>query len=167
MKTSIENVEVMLEQYGNAILRVAVTYVKNRQDAEDILQDVLEKYMMIGPTFANTNHEKAWFLRVAINMAKNKCKSSTFRLRSNWIESGEYYDTYKDNDILKAVYELPLKYKEVIYLYYYEEYSVKEIAELVQKKESTVKSLLNRGRVKLSGALREEYGNEYGHTESL
>ncbi len=161
MQTEITKAAEKLELYGNSILRIAVTYVKNRQDAEDILQDVLVKYMTTKPDFVNDEHEKAWFLRVAINMAKNKCKSAAFRLHTSLEDNGSCVDEYEYNSILEAVYQLPTKYKEIIYLYYYEEYSVKEIAELLHKKEATVKSLLRRGREKLSRILREDEENAY------
>ncbi len=167
MQTSMTKVAEKMDMYGNMILRVAVTYVKNKQDAEDILQDVLVKYITGNPTFVSADHEKAWFLRVAINMAKNKCHSAAFRLRDNWMETDRYCDAYQCNDVLEAVYQLPTKYKEIIYLYYYEEYSVKEIAELIHKKETTVKSLLRRGRDKLGRALKEDYGDEYSNQESI
>ena len=156
-----------MDLYGNTIFRVAFTYMKNMQDAEDILQDVLLTYMTSNPTFLSVEHEKAWFLRVAINKAKNKCHSAAFRLRGDWKESDSYSDAYQCNDVLEAVYLLPTKYKEIIYLYYYEEYSVKEIAELLHKKEATVKSLLRRGREKLGRALKEDYQDEYSNQESI
>ena len=167
MQTAMTKAAEKLDLYGDNILRIAVTYLKNRQDAEDILQDVMVKYMTCNPTFTSQQHEKAWFLRVAINMAKNKCRSAAFRLRGNWIETDSYCDTYQYNDVLEAVYQLPTKYKEIIYLYYYEEYSVKEIAQLLQKKEVTVKSLLKRGREKLGGLLKEDYGHAYNNKASI
>ncbi len=156
LQTETTNAAEKLNLYGNSILRIAATYVKNKQDAEDILQDVLVKYMTKEPSFANDEHEKAWFLRVAINMAKNKCKSAAFRLHTSLEENVSSVDKYEYNSVLEAVYQLPTKYKEIIYLYYYEEYSVKEIAGLLHKKEATVKSLLRRGREKLSVVLKED-----------
>lgn len=156
VQTYMEEVVVMMELYGNTILRIALSYVKIRQDAEDILQDVLVKYMTTQPKFSNKNHEKAWFLRVAINMAKNKCNSAAYRLRGNGVDTDYISEAYQHNDVLEAVYQLPVKYKEIIYLYYYEDYSTKEIAEFLHKKETTVKSLLRRGRIKLSGTLKED-----------
>ena len=156
MQAANTKVAEKLELYGNSILRIAVTYVKNKQDAEDILQDVLIKYMTYQPSFESTDHEKAWFLRVAINMAKNKCKSAAFRLQVNLEESESYCEEYQYNSVLDAVKQLPTKYKEIIYLYYYEEYEVKEIAELLHKKEATIKSLLRRGRERLGRLLRED-----------
>ena len=167
LHTSTVKAAEKLDRYGNSILRIAVTYVKNKQDAEDILQDVLVKYITCNPVFENAEHEKAWFIRVSINMAKNKCHSAAFRLRGNWVDTGSYCDSYQYNDVLEAVYMLPAKYKDIIYLYYYEEYSVKEIAELLHKKESTVKSLLKRGREKLGRSLKEEYEDAYTNKASI
>ena len=165
--TSTTRAAEKLELYGSSILRIAVTYVKSKQDAEDILQDVLVKYMSCNPVFENEEHEKAWFLRVAINISKNKCHCAAFRLRGDWVDSDSYCEAYQYNDVLEAVYELPAKYKDIIYLYYYEEYSIKEIARLFHKKEATVKSLLRRGRERLGRSLKEDYEDAYTNKASI
>lgn len=149
--------EEKMNQYGDMILRLAFTYMKNQQDAEDILQDVLIKYIEHKKEFQNSEHEKAWFLRVTINHAKNKLRSSWFRKREEWKEEHSFVLPPEENYVLEAVMSMEAKYREVIYLYYFEEYKTSEIADILGKKESTVRSILKRGRDKLKYILKEGY----------
>lgn len=150
-------VEEKMNQYGDMILRLAFTYMKNRQDAEDILQDVLVKYMEFQKEFENLEHEKAWFLRVTINHAKNKLRSSWFQKRVEWKQEHGFVLLPEENYVLEAVMSMEAKYREVIYLYYFEEYKTSEIADILGKKESTIRSILKRGREKLKYVLKEGY----------
>ncbi len=134
-----------LDDYGDMILRLAYSYMKNIHDAEDILQDVFVQLMKNIDIFQGNDHKKSWLITVTRNMCKNKLKSSWFKSREELIEL-PYYDEYKNDDIIEAVMKLPLKYREVIHLFYYEDYSTAQIAEIVNKKESTIRSLLHRGR---------------------
>lgn len=150
-----------VDKYGDMILRVAFSYMKNTYDAEDIVQEVFLKLVSNKYTFDNTEHEKAWIIRVTINLCKNKLKSFWFNKTSEMSDEIKYYDKINENDsILKAVMGLPVSYRMVIHLYYYEQYSTKEIADVIGKKESTVRSLLYRGREKLKNILKEEYDFE-------
>ena len=146
-----------LKTHGNAILRMSYSYLHNLADAEDILQDTLLCLMKANPAFSDSNHEKAWLLRVTINLCKNRLKSSWFKR----VEiSEDYPDVTMSEDeslVLGIVKKLPVKYREVIYLFYYEGYSTVEIAGLLQKNESTVRSLLHRAREKLRENLKGEY----------
>lgn len=146
-----------MKAYGNVILRMSYSYLHNLTDAEDILQDTLLSLMKANPAFSDPNHEKAWLLRVAINLCKNRLKSSWFKR----VEILEDYpdDTMSANEsiLLDIVNKLPVKYREVIHLFYYEGYSTAEIAGLLQKNESTVRSLLHRAREKLKEDLKGEY----------
>ena len=109
--------------------------------------------------FESNEHKKSWLITVTRNLCKNKLKSSWFKKRDELVEM-PYYDKYKNNDVLDTVMKLPLKYREVIHLFYYEDYSTAQIAEIVGKKESTVRSLLHRGRNILKDILKEEYDFE-------
>lgn len=155
-----ETVVHALKTYGNAILRLSYSYLHNLSDAEDILQDTLLSLMKNKPVFSNENHEKAWLMRVAINLCKNKLKSSWF----NTVEIPEDLQaegiTDEESEVLDAVNSLPVKYREVIHLFYYEGYSTMEIASLLQKKEATVRSLLHRSRNMLKKSLRGAYDFE-------
>lgn len=148
-----------LDYYGDMILRLAYSYMKNLHDAEDILQDVFLQLMKNINIFQSEEHKKSWLITVTRNMCKNKLKSSWFKSREALIEL-PYYDEYKNNDVIDAVMNLPLKYREVIHLFYYEDYSTAQIAEIVDKKETTVRSLLHRGRNILKKMLKEGYDFE-------
>lgn len=152
-------IEEDLDLYGDMILRLAYSYMKNMHDAEDILQDVFIQLMKNMNKFENSEHKKSWLITVTRNICKNKLKSSWFKKRDELIEM-PYYDEYKNNDVIDTVMKLPLKYREVIHLFYYEDYSTAQIAEFINKKESTVRSLLHRGRKILKDALKEEYDFE-------
>lgn len=152
-----EVAERLIVQYGNSILRLAYSYLKNMSDAEDILQETLIQYMRNSPRFESDSHEKAWFLRVAINRSKNKLKHNKLH---NTDELKEALVAEEKEDlafIWEAVKELPLQYREVIHLFYQEGYSTAQISEILRKKESTVRSLLHRGRKQLKVILKEVY----------
>lgn len=147
-----------LEKYGNMILRLSYSYMKNIHDSEDILQDVLVNLIKADKEFNDEEHKKSWLICVTRNLCINKLKSSWFRHREILIDM-PHYDNYSSNEshVLEAVMKLPLKYREVIHLFYYEDYSTAKIAEVIQKKESTVRSLLHRARNILKKMLKEEY----------
>lgn len=152
-----ETVAHALKVHGNTILRLSYSYLRNLSDAEDVLQDTLLSLMRNKPAFSSSEHEKAWLMRVAINLCKNKLKSSWFKT----VEIPENLQTENITDegseVLEAVQNLPVKYREVIHLFYYEGYSTYEISSLLEKKESTVRSLLHRSREILKRALKGEY----------
>ena len=154
-----EIIEKDLDCYGDMILRLAYSYMKNIHDAEDIVQDVFVQLMKNIDKFESNEHKKSWLITVTRNLCKNKLKSSWFKKRDELVEMPYYYK-YKNNDVLDTVMKLPLKYREVIHLFYYEDYSTAQIAEIVGKKESTVRSLLHRGRNILKDILKEEYDFE-------
>ena len=155
------DVTLALELYGNAILRTAYSYLHSRADAEDVVQDTLIQLMKTDPAFESPAHEKAWLLRVAINLCKN-------RLRSPWrSRTQELTEEYPCDDLSEelsfvwdAVRDLPEKYREVVHLFYQEGYSTAEIAALLKKNESTVRSLLHRARALLKETLKEAYDFE-------
>ena len=152
----------VLEQYGNMILRISYSYMKNLHDAEDVLQDVLMQLIKKNPQFNDEEHKKSWLILVARNLCINKLKSSWFKHREEDMVELHYYDEYSSNNshVLEAVMKLPLKYREVIHLFYYEDYTTARIAEVIGKKESTVRSLLHRARNILKDTLKEEYDFE-------
>jgi len=130
--------------------------MKSKTDAEDIMQEVFLKVVEgKTPAFQSAEHEKAWLARVTVN----QCRS---RLRSPWRKKTEpLLDIYKAQDdkeqeLLEIVFSLPLKYRIVIHLFYYEGYSTKEIAEITGQKDSTVRSTLTRARHMLKDFLEGE-----------
>jgi RNA polymerase sigma-70 factor (ECF subfamily) len=161
-KTNVDGqqAERLLKEYGNSVLRLAYSYLHNMSDAEDALQDSLIQYIRTAPQFVNSAHEKAWLMRVAINVSKNKIiyrkKRETFQLDEN-LPAGEDKDL---GFVWEAVKKLPLKYSEVIHLFYHEGYSTLQIAELLSKNEATIRSLLLRARAQLREILKEVYDFE-------
>ena len=160
MKAS-EKAAILMDKYGNSILRIGYVYLHNMSDAEDILQDTLIKYIESAPEFESDQHEKAWLLRVAINLSKNKIKYNKIRETDELMEELEG-DTFSNelSFVWDAVKELPEKYRDAIHLYYQEGYSTKEIAAILDRKEASVRSDLLRGREKLKNILREDYDFE-------
>lgn len=149
--------EHLLDAYGNSILRLAYSYVHNTADAEEIVQDTLVQFLKAAPAFVSVSHEKAWCLRVAGNLAKNRIKYN--RLRDT-DELNEELVEEKQEDlsfVWETVKSLPVKYREVVHLFYYEGYTTAQIAQILHMNESTVRSNLSRGRTQLKTILKEEY----------
>lgn len=134
------------------IYRVAVHYLNHPADAEDVVHDTLLKWMEKAPVFADEMHEKAWLLRVAINTCKDMHKSPW---RSRTVMISEYPDIpyQAPTSILDDVTALPPEYSTVIYLHYYEGYTMQEIAQILHKTKRSVESLLYRARLMLKQRL--------------
>lgn len=157
------NIEYLVEKYGNMILRLAFSYVKNLQEAEDITQEVFIKLTQNSIKFENENHRKAWILRITINLCKNRLKLFWNRNTCSIddISGLSKNDTYDfDNNVLAAVMKLPSRQRTIIYLYYYEGYKINEIASILKKRETTIRSDMHRARQKLKTILKEEYDFE-------
>lgn len=146
-----EYIENIVESYSLSLLKTAYAILRNTQDAEDAVQETFLKLIKKQPFFKDKNHEKAWLLRVTINNAKNILR---FSKRSD-IEYNENFVTSaaERSDILNEVLSLPEKYRTVIHLYYYDGYSIKEIAKILCKPQATVGTILARGRKMLKLSL--------------
>ncbi len=153
-----QEAERLVNSYSDLILRLSYTYLKSVQDAEDICQTVFLKLLSVGKTFQSREHEKAWVVRTAINACKDEL--SAYRRRMVPLEDVPEAAAPEppQSDVLEAVMELPGKYREAIYLFYYEGYSVKEIGDLTGRSEAAVSAHLSRGRKKLRELLG---GREY------
>lgn len=152
-----QQAERLLGEYGNSILRLAYSYLHHMSDAEDVLQDTIIQYIKNSPSFESTAHEKAWLIRVAINISKNKI---AYKKKRETLEIDENLFIEEEKDlkfVWDAVKSLPPKYSEVIHLFYHEGYTTAQIAEMLSKNETTVRSLLHRGREKLKVMLKEVY----------
>lgn len=146
-----------LLQYKNTVFRVAYSYTKNKSDAEDISQEVFLKLYTSDVRFDNPEQLKAWLIRVTINKSKDLLKSSWFSKRSDQTDISQNYTMNESqSEILEAVLSLPEKYKIVVHLYYYENYSLNEISEITGVKISTLQTRLQRGRKLLEKKLKEE-----------
>lgn len=153
-------VEKVLDTYGNAILRLAYSYLHNMSDAEDILQDTLIKYMQSSPVFLTEGHKKAWLLHIAANLSKNKIDYNKIRETDELEETLVAEEREDLSFVWEAVKALPEKYREVIHLYYQEGYPTKEISKILSRNESSVRSDLKRGREALKQVLKEAYDFE-------
>ena len=149
--------ERLLDDYGDRILRLAYSYLQNREDAEEILQDTLVQFLKTAPTLESREHEKAWLLRVAANLSKNRLKYNALRRTDQLAEELVSEDREDLSFVWEAVKALPLAYREVIHLFYQEGYSTGEIAGLLGQREATIRSRLARGREKLKAILGEAY----------
>lgn len=129
--------------------------MKNTSDADDAYQEVFYRYIRKKPLFESPEHEKAWFIRVTVNC----CKTS---LKSFWkTKKCELDETFEDTEVEKedlsfALKKLPKKYSAVLYLFYFEDMSIKEIASALNLKEGNVGVLLSRARQKLKEILEKE-----------
>lgn len=145
------------DKYKNTVYRTAFAYCRNTADAEDITQEVFIRHFQRNRDFPDEQEEKAWLIRVTANRCKDLFKS--FRYRNCTIPLDEVnliYETPEESDVYHAVMELPAKYRLVIHLYYYEEYSVKEIGGIIGKSETAVQTQLYRARNLLRKALGKE-----------
>ena len=152
--------EQMLTVYGNSMLRFAYSYLHNMSDAEDVLQETMVRFLKAAPAFASEQHRKAWLLRVVGNLSKNRLAYNKMRMADELRD--ELIAENRDDlsfvwDVVKA---LPGDLRETIHLFYYEGYSTKQIADILQKKEATVRTHLRRGREKLREILKGEYDFE-------
>lgn len=147
-----------VERYADTVKRLCMVHLKNTADTEDIFQTVFLKYALSSAEFESREHEKAWFIRVTINACKDLLKSF-FRSRTVSLdELAELPAEMSDDnrEVLEAVLSLPDKYREVVYLHYYEDYSAPEIGRILGKNVNSVYTLLNRARQ----MLREKLGGE-------
>ena len=141
--------EKLVKTHIDAVYRTALWYSKSKEDAEDIVQNTFLKLLSKQISFQDEEHIRKWLLRVAINECKNLW-SSYWRKNVDFLEEiKEYFATSEEKDypeIYQAVCELAPKLRVVVYLFYYEEYSSKEISEILNVKEATVRTRLTRAR---------------------
>ncbi|MCI9104904.1 MAG: sigma-70 family RNA polymerase sigma factor [Lachnospiraceae bacterium] len=153
-----QEVNRAIEQYSDMVRRLCMVYLKNRADMEDIFQNVFLKYVLSSVSFENEEHEKAWFIRVTVNACKDLLKSF---FRSRTVSFEEVLDQPAimppDNrEVLEAVLSLPAKYREVVYLHFYEDYTAPQIGRILGKNVNTVYTILTRAKQ----MLREKLGGD-------
>ncbi|MCM1087743.1 MAG: sigma-70 family RNA polymerase sigma factor [Muribaculaceae bacterium] len=148
------------ERYA-LVYRIAFMHMKDHADAEDVLQEVFLRLLKYQPQFEGSEHEKAWFIRTTINICKDiiksKWRSTTISIEKIPECEKIYFQLpyMKEDETLWAVLELPEKYRNCLYFFYYEGYSVKEIAGILKISENTVKTNLKRGREALKSVLEK------------
>lgn len=156
------SVEILIEKYRNNLYVMAFSVCKNTQDAEDVVQDTFIQYWSQKKEFESEQHIRAWLIRVAINKAKNK--NNTF-FRRNALPLEDYmqmlvFESEESSGLFEAVMNLPEKYRIVIHLFYYEDYSVNEIANILKLTQNNVKTRLSRGRGLLRNTLKEDWEHD-------
>lgn len=157
MRSEQESIRAV-DLYADTVRRICVLYLKNHADTEDVFQTVFLKYLTTKIQFENKDHEKSWIIRVTINACKD-FRKNFFRSHTTSLEEVQQLacDVSEEYpEVLSAVLSLPSKYKEVVYLFYYEEYTAVEISKILKKNVNTVYTLLSRAK-KL---LREKLGGE-------
>ena len=151
-----------IEQYADMVRRICMIHLKNYEDAEDIFQTVFLKYVLRSEPFDSPEHEKAWIIRVTVNACRDLLKSF---FRSRTVALDQLIEKPQDmpedhSDILEAVLELPARFRDVVYLHYYEGYTAPEIGRILKKNPNTVYTLLARARqllkTKLEGVIDDE-----------
>lgn len=157
-----EQLEYFFKTYYSLVFRIAFMELKSHADAEDIIQEVFIRLMMYSPEFESSEHEKAWLIRTAINLCKDFLKSrwnrSTVGMDAISGEEIKYFKVpyVQDDDMVMRLFELPERYRRTLYLFYYEDYSIKEISDVLEMPEGTVKTNLKRGREALKKILSKE-----------
>lgn len=147
-----------IERYADTVRRICMIHLKNHADTEDIFQNVFLKYVLSTAVFESEEHEKAWFIRVTINACRDLLKSF---FRSRTVSLDTLLDqpaelTQEDHTVLEAVLALPPKYRDVVYLHYYEGYTAPQIGQILKKNVNTIYTLLGRAKQ----ALRETLGGD-------
>ncbi|SKA68922.1 RNA polymerase sigma-70 factor, ECF subfamily [Eubacterium uniforme] len=152
-----KDLEITMDKYGSLLFKMSMLMVKNKSDAEDIVQDTMIQYYTDKPVFASENHKKNWLIKVSQNKCKNllKFKKRHVHVQYETVEycfsSGKEYDEIYMDDLINLS-GLNYKYKSVIMLYYMEEYSIEEVANILGISTSSVKMRLKRGREKMKVA---------------
>ena len=153
-----QEINEAIERYADTVRRLCMLHLKNYADTEDIFQTVFLKHALHTEPFADAEHEKAWLIRVTINACKDLLKSF-FRSRTTSLDDllerpAELPPDHRE--VLEAVLSLPRKYREVIYLHYYEDYTAPQISRILGKKVNTIYTLLTRSKQ----MLREKLGGD-------
>ena len=152
-----------MERWADSVLRVAYTWSGSLQDAQDVCQTVLLKLLTHPERFPDPERQRAWVLRVTINCCKDLKKSAWARRRVSLDAASDAAVTMPEageSPVLEAVMALPEKYRRAVYLRYYEEYEIGEIAVLMGCRSTQVSTYLYRGKAKLKIMLGGSYGQE-------
>lgn len=151
--------ERITTEYLDCIYRVAVSGCKNYADAEDVVQNTFIKLWERDEEFEDEEHLRKWLIRVAVNEC-NSLWRSAWKRRTTYLEEmtkEPVFSTPERSNLYFAVRELPQKYRQIVHLYYFEEYSVKEIADIMRLSETAVQTRLQRARQKLKEILKEAW----------
>ena len=151
-----DQVEAMIQKYGDMLFRTCLVMLQNQPDAEDAVQETVLKYMLKAPVFDSSEHEKAWLLKVAANHCRDMLRFRSRHPQVTLEQLTEYLTDPENSGILDALRTVPEKYRIVMLLHYVEGYPTDEIAQMIGKTPSAVKMRLQKGRKLLKKAYREE-----------
>ena len=151
---------MLLDRHGDSVLRCAYAYLHNMADAEEVLQDTLVQYLKAAPQLTDAAHERAWLLHVAANLSKNRLKYSAAHGTDELSEELAAEGREDLSFVWEAVKSLPDSCREAVHLSYCEGFSTAQIAQMLGRSETAVRSALHRGRGKLREILREDYDFE-------
>lgn len=154
-----EEIKNMIEKYSGLVYKVAITRSRNIENAEDVFQEVFIKYSQKMPKFENEEHEKAWFIRVTINLTKN-LHNQAWNRKTVPLEETIQFEEKEEENIFQIVSTLPQNYRTVVYLFYYEGYKIKEISKILKTREGTIKTWLSRARESLKEKIEGGFENE-------
>lgn len=150
-------IEMVLQNYGDLLFRICLILLKDKDDAEDAVQDTLIKYMQKAPVFDSPEHEKAWLIRVASNICRDHLRFCLHHRQLDLSELEIGISSPESCGILESLMTIPEKFRIVMILYYVEEYRMDEIAAIIHKSTSAVKMRLKKGRKLLEEVYRREY----------
>lgn len=138
----------IVETYSDMLMRIALNRVNSIAAAEDVVQSTFERLLRKSPRFESREHEKAWLIRTAIRICIDEARKAS---RTNVPLNEEITAAYSEEsyELLDTIRQLPEKDRDAVYLYYYEEYTIKEIAKILGEREGTIRSRLSRARKKL------------------
>ena len=156
-----ETLILIIERRRDNIYKIAFAYMKNRFDADDVYQTVFENFLKSRPIFDSDEYEKAWFIRTTINVCKNVFASG-WKKKVTAMEDEEWnkipdQERNETDELLEKVMALPPKYRIVIHLFYYEGYSVNEIANILSLSVGTITTQLSRARKKLKSEIKVKW----------
>lgn len=150
--------EEIIKTYSDMVYRLAFARTGTKEDADEVYQEVFLRLLKKRPVFESEEHCKAWLLRVTVNCS-NTLLTSFWKRRTVALEEDLPFEEKESLELYRELSELPQKYRDVIHLFYYEELPVAEIAGILRRKESTVRTQLTRARTMLKEILEEEsYG---------
>lgn len=134
-----DDVSIAIEKHADMVRRICFLYLENNADVEDVFQEVFLKYFLNIDKLQSEEHKKAWLCKVTFNKCKDLCKSN-WRKKTVSIDQVDIpcYDSPEQNQLIKAILQLPFEHKQIIYLHYYEGFSIPEIAETMKKNINTI-----------------------------
>lgn len=150
-----DEITQIIKRNSDTVYRLAFSQMKNRDDADDVYQEVFYRFIKRKPEFENREHEKAWFIRVTLNCSKTNLKSF-WKTKVCEIDESFEAQEVREDDLTFALNKLSKRYRAVIHLFYYEDMSIKEIAESLEITEGNAGMLLSRARKKLKDILERE-----------